>query len=368
MASMRDVAEAAGVSVATVSHVLRGTKRVTPAVGARVRAAAAALGYVPNGQASALRTGRTGVLGVALPDLTNPFVAALLHAVESAARAAGFLVMVHDTENDRALEQAALGRLTALRVDGIVWVPAHDQGGLSPVRTARRAGAGAARRELSLPDVPLVTIDQPVADRDAVFSDHVSGGTLAAAHLKGLGVRRVALLHGASDVTSARARRRGFLAEWDPLTPVWEAQSGFGPELPGAVVRRLRGGGFDAVACANDAVAVGVMRVLERDGVRVPHDVSVVGFDDVPLAALVSPALTTVRQPLAAMGAAAVRLLVERMSDRARAARQVVLPVELVVRGSTAAKGGATDVGKATGKEPIGQRAQTRTEERARGV
>lgn len=359
MASMRDVAEAAGVSVATVSHVLRGTKRVTPAVGARVRAAAEALGYVPNGQASALRTGRTGVIGVALPDLTNPFVAAMLHAVEAAARAAGFLVMVHDTGNDLLLEPTALGRLVALRVDGIVWVPAHDQGGARLMRTVGRTGPG-ARRELPLPDVPLVTVDQPVADRDAVFSDHVSGGTLVAAHLKALGARRVALLHGASGVTSSRARRRGFLTEWDPLTPVWEAQSGFGPELPGAVVRRLRGGGFDAVACANDAVAVAVIRTLERDGVRVPRDVSVVGFDDVLLARLVSPQLTTVRQPLGAIGAAAVRLLVERMADRARAARQVVLPVELVVRGSTAAKHVA--------RESVGQPATARAEERSRGA
>ena len=164
-----------------------------------------------------------------------------------------------------------------------------------------------------------------------------AGFDAVAAHLRELGLERVALLHGANDIASARARRRGFLTEFDPLEPVWEAQSGFAHELPGAVLRRLRAGGFDAVACANDAVAVGVVRALRQLGARVPEDVSVVGFDDIPWAGLVDPPLTTVRQPLAAIGAAATRLLLERMADPERAARQVVLPVELVVRGSTRA-------------------------------
>jgi len=335
VASMRDVAEAAGVSVATVSHVLRGTKRVTPAVAARVRAAAEALAYVPNRQASALRTGRTGILGVLLPDLGNPFFPALLNAVEVAARAAGYLVMVHDTEDDTELEARALERLAALRVDGLVWVPVHDA---APSARDRVRKAGRAPREVQLPDIPLVTLDRPVVERDAVFADHVGGGALVAAHLKALGLTRVALLHGATNIASARARRRGFLAEFEPGEPVWEAQSGFTHELPGAVVRLLRRGGFDAVVSANDAVAAGVIRVLKQAGVSVPRDVSVVGFDDIPWARLVEPPLTTVRQPLTAIGAAAVRLLLERMADPGRAARQVVLPVELVVRGSTAAK------------------------------
>lgn len=335
MASMREVAAAAGVSVATVSHVLRGTKRVTPGVAARVREAAEKLGYVPNLQASALRTGRTGVLGVLLPDLSNPFFPALLNALETAARGAGYLVMVHDTENDALLEAEALERLASLRVDGLVWVPAHDPTD-TPSQHAPR-GSTLARRPLKLPDLPLVTLDRPVADRDAVFADHVAGGALVARHLKETGARRVALLHGATNIASARARRRGFLNEFDPFVPVWEAQSGFGHELPGAVLRRLRAGGFDAVACANDAVAIGVIRALKQLGVRVPDDVSVVGFDDIPWAGLMEPPLTTIRQPLGAIGAAATRLLLERFADPDRAARQVVLPVELIVRGSTRA-------------------------------
>lgn len=352
MASMREVAAAAGVSVATVSHVLSGTKRVTPAVSARVRAAAEALGYVPNRQASALRTGRTDILGVLLPDLSNPFFPALLNAVEVAARGAGFHVLVCDTENDPEVEANALERLAGLRVDGLVWVPAVDAGSGRAAR-APYLPAKAQRRELKLPDVPLVALDRPVADRDAVFADHVSGGALVAGHLKELGRRRVGLLHGATSIASARARRRGFLAEFDPLVPVWEAQSGFGHDLPGAVVRRLRAGGFDAVVCANDAVAVGVIRTLRQIGASVPEDVAVVGFDDIPWARLMDPPLTTVRQPLAAIGAAAVRLLLERTADPGRAARQVVLPVELVPRGSTATvTGAAAGAAPALGPEP----------------
>ena len=322
MASMKDVAREAGVSVATVSHVLRGTKHVSAELTERVRAAALALGYVPNLQASALRTGRTQPLGVLLPDLANPFFVALLHALAPAARAAGKVLMVYDAENDATLELAGLKRMAAGQVDGIIWVPVD-------VDAPHVAGR-------STPELPVVTIDRPVPDTDAVVADHVAGGRLLAEHLVGLGHNRVGLLSGPGELPSSRGRRRGFIEAFAPVVPVWESTTAFSHELSGEARALLDREDYDAVVCANDTVALGVMRYLTQRGLSVPNDVSVVGFDDVAWASLMQPALTTVRQPLAAMGAAAVRLLLERLSDSQRATRRVVMPVELVERGSTA--------------------------------
>ena len=327
MASMKEVAARAGVSVATVSHVLRGTKRVSPELTERVRQAARELGYVPNLQASALRTGRTQTFGVLIPDLSNPFFVALLHALAPAARAAGKVLMVYESENDASSERQGLERMVAGQVDGLIWIPV----------SVDEAPVG----ELPTRGVPVVTIDRPLPGADAVVADHVAGGGLLAAHLKRLGHGRVALLSGPPHLPSSRGRRRGFLEAFSPAQPVWEAVTGFTHELSPEAVRRLDGGGYDAVVCPNDMVALGAVRHLAKRGVRVPQDVSVVGFDDVAWASLMEPALTTVRQPLAAIGAAAVRLLLERIQDPGRATRHVVMPVELVVRGSTAAPSAA---------------------------
>ena len=333
MASMKDVAREAGVSVATVSHVLRGTKRVSSDLTERVRAAAQALGYVPNPQASALRTGRTDTLGVVLPDLTNPFFVALLRALARAARAAGKALMVYESENDDGLEREGLARLAAGRADGLIWVPVDADAALDP------AADGGARRLVG--GVPLVTIDRPLPGTDAVVADHVAGGALVARHLKALGHTRVALLSGPGHRPSSRGRRRGFLEELAPLEPVWELEMGYSHELPAEGRERLAAGGFGAVACANDVVAFAVMRQLRERGVSVPGDVSVTGFDDIFWAPFAEPPLTTVRQPLAALSGAAVRLLLERIQEPERATRGVVMPVELVRRGSTAAPAGA---------------------------
>lgn len=323
MASMKDVAKEAGVSIATVSHVLRGTKNVSAPVAQRVRAAAKALGYVTNLRASALRTGRTQTLGVLLPDLSNPFFVALLHALAPAAREAGKVLMVYEAENDAELEQRGLARMAAGQVDGLIWVPVDLDAPHVRNRPTSR--------------LPVVTIDRPLVGTDAVVADHVAGGRISAEHLKALGHSRVGVLHGPTQLPSSRGRLRGFVEGFAPLEPMWQAETGFTHELSPEAEARLAEGGYSAVACANDMVALGVMRFLARRGLKVPRDVSVIGFDDVFWAPLMDPPLTTVRQPAAALGAAAVRLLLERLQDPTRAPRGVVMPVELVSRASTAA-------------------------------
>jgi LacI family transcriptional regulator len=328
VATLKDVAREAGVSIASASHALNGSKPVSDGLRRRVEAAAARVGYVPHAQARTLRTGRSRTFGVLLPDLGNPFFPALLQAVWSAANRAGYGVLVADAGGTPAGERAALALLAAQRVDGVVWAPRDVPG--------------------DLPEVPTVTVDRTADGCDGVTSDHREAGRLVAAHLRHTGRTRPAVLHGPSSVPSARDRRDGFLAAWDG-TLAYEAEVAFDHRLPPDVVRALADAStrFDAVACANDAIALGVLRLLRRCGRRVPDDVAVVGVDDIAFAELAEPALTTVRQPLEALGREAVRLLIERIEGRAGPRRVVTLPVDLIVRGSSVSAAGAPAEGRA---------------------
>lgn len=167
-------------------------------------------------------------------------------------------------------------------------------------------------------------------------ADHRAAGRLVAGHLRAAGRTRPAVLHGPSSVPSARERRAGFRQAWDGEL-AYEAEVAFDHGLPPEVRRALADAStrFDAVACANDAIALGVLRLLHRCGRHVPDDVAVVGVDDIAFAELAEPALTTVRQPLAELGREAVRLLIERIDGRGGPRRLVTLPVRLIVRGSS---------------------------------
>ncbi|MDZ7706721.1 MAG: LacI family DNA-binding transcriptional regulator [Trueperaceae bacterium] len=318
MAKLEDVAREAGVSIASASYALSGGKPVSAALRRRVLDAATRVGYVPHRQARTLRTGRSQTFGVVLPDLVNPFFTALLQAIERAARESGYGTLVAGGGGDGASEAAALDLLAEHRVDGLVWVPAGDPG--------------------AIPQVPTVTVDRAAPDCDGVAADHDEAGRLVARHLRGAGRRRPVVLHGPSDVPTARARSRGFRDAWTGEI-AFEAEVPFDHRIPAAVVRRLADAeaDYDAVACANDAVALGVLRTLQRSGRRVPTQVAVVGVDDIAFAELAEPPLTTVRQPVDALGAEAVRLLTDRLAGVGGPARRVTLPVRLVVRASSPA-------------------------------
>lgn len=316
MARLKDVAELARVSTATASNVLRDVKAVRPEVRERVLASARALGYVPNPHAQSLRTGHTRTLGVVVPDLTNPYFPALVQAIEATARERGYALLVMDAGNDAERERASLELMAGYRVAGVIWVPVDDR---------------------APPTWPfaLVTVDRALADRDAIVADHAQGGALVARHAVERGHRRVGLVSGPRALPSAAARRAGFLAAaTDALEVVWEHEAPFTGELGDDLLARLRDPGVSLIACANDAQAVAVLRALRAAGLRVPHDVSLIGFDDVPWAEFVDPGLTTVRQPLAALGAGAVAMLLERVADGTAPRRLRTLDVTLIERRS----------------------------------
>lgn len=318
--TIRDIAAAVGVSVATVSNVLNERPNVGPAIRKRVLASARRLGYKPNRAAQAMRAGRTRAIGLVLPDLTNPFFPELAQAVEFTARAAGLLVCLVDSQGTTDGEAAGFDLLSQHAVDAVIWCP---------VGRSVPAAARAFRR-------PIVLIDRPRPGYDVVQSDYAMGGRLLAEHAIQMGHRTVGLLPGPVALESARQRRGGFVeTAAERLTIAWESPVGFdGALTPEAIMLLDDRAGATLVACGNDLIAISVLRHLAGRGVAVPGDVSVTGFDDIRWSDVVTPRLTTIAQPVGAIGARAVEVMRARIAGAAAVSAPLVYPVQLVVRDS----------------------------------
>ncbi|MDQ8703574.1 LacI family DNA-binding transcriptional regulator [Streptomyces sp. LHD-70] len=351
-ATLRDVARASGCSVATVSRVLAGTRPVGAETAERVRAAAEQLGYRPNHAARALRSRATGTVGLVLPQITNPFYPTLVRELTHALHADGRAVLLADCDDDPEAEAERIADLLARRVDALLVIPAHE-------RRSREAVAAAAER------VPLVLMDRGCGTgvADSVAVDNATGMALVLDHLAAAGRRRVCFI-GAAGTASAAAERRlayesgaaaldpgapdrvllgDFSVEWGraAVDELWESGPRDGEPGPeGEPGRRAPSGGGlpDALVCANDLIAIGALQRLQQRGVDVPGQVAVTGFDDIPMAALSAPGITTVRQPVSELAAEAARLLSRPPKDGTRPHRTIRLAPDLVVRESSAAR------------------------------
>ncbi|UZN02713.1 LacI family DNA-binding transcriptional regulator [Cellulomonas sp. S1-8] len=314
--TLRDVARAAGVSAATASRALSAPDLVSPARRELVRRVARELGYHPNRAARELITGRSGHLCLVVPDLENPFFSAVAKAVQARARAAGHAVVVADSEEDPLLEAELVAQLGA-QADGVLLCsPRMSADDLAATRAGGR---------------PLLLVNRESPGLPSVVVDTRDGVRQAVRHLLALGHRRIAYAGGPAGSWSGARRREG-LADLDVDVVDLGAHT---PVFAGGVAAAdlVLAAGATAVLAHNDLMALGVLDRLHARGVRVPQDVSVVGFDDAPVATLVTPALTTVAVPLARLGRTAVDLLLAPPGDEVPHA---VLPVELVVRGTTA--------------------------------
>ncbi|HVL97116.1 MAG TPA: LacI family DNA-binding transcriptional regulator [Solirubrobacteraceae bacterium] len=311
----RDVAERAGVSQSTVSLVLSGKAagRVSARTVAAVEAAARELGYRPNAAARTLRTGRTRALGLVVPDVTNPFFGLLLRGAQSAARRHGYTVALVDVERDPDARRSSLHALHSAAVDGYLTFEV-DLGavvpGWSEPTVAIEAWEGAA---------PKVRLD-------------VEGGVQAAArHLLALGHARIGRLRSMHPAETFAARDRA-LAEVLGEIPTERAEHDIDDARRAAL--RLLAHGVTAVLCDDDVIAGGLYLAARETGTRIPADVSVVGFDDLDIARLVEPPLTTVAVHPEAFGAAAVERLLQEMEGEP-GPDLIVAPTDLVVREST---------------------------------
>lgn len=323
---MTDVATAAGVSHMTVSRVLNGSARVSPDTRARVETALRQLGYRPNLAARALATGRSGQLSVIFFDTTLYGPASALFAIEQAARREEYsvsIVSLRQLDPDSMAD--AVARLRAQAVDGTIIVAPH-------------ASAGAALRQVPA-DLPAVVVGGAATDGlPLVAFDQEAGAEAATTHLLGLGHRTVWHVAGPGDWVDARGRVKGWRRTLQragaptpaPLAGDWSARSGYDAGRVLAANPEVT-----AIFVANDHMALGVLRALSEAGRRVPQDVSVVGFDDVPESPYFPPALTTVRQDFELVGARSVALLLDRIAGQPTPPKTALAP-ELIIRDSTA--------------------------------
>jgi len=320
--TVHDVAKEAGVSIATVSYVLNDRGSVSEDVRKKVRRAATKIGYRQNRAARAMKMGRTDILGLVIPNIENPFFATLAQSVLQECKRQKYQVFLVDTEGSHESEAKAMHGLVAQGVDGIIVFPIDDSE-LGP----------AAEFE-----VPVVVLDRDTPEMDLVQAEYFEGGRLLGEHLVNLGHRRFGFLEGPQDVASARARSNGVI---DALSKdckiVWREEHPFAMSLTKSAQDRLGSNDVTAVVCGNDLIAMATIVHLQARKVNVPGNVSVVGFDDIQFATMISPTLTTVHMPIAAMGVEAVNLLVRRLAaekqDESRS--RIVLNVKLVIRESS---------------------------------
>lgn len=326
-ATIKDVARRARVSIASVSRALNNAASVAPQIRARVLRAARTLHYTPHAGARSLITRRTHTVGVLLPDMHGEYFSELIRGADRAARARGLHLLVSSAHDSPAEAAAALRSMNG-RVDGLLVMSPH----LDAALLADALPPG-------LPAV-LMNTRAPARRFPELLVDDFGGARAVTRHLAGRGYRRIAHLRGPAHNFEAGERLRGYLAGLTaPRQPQvidgdFTEDSGYraGRSLAAAPERP------EALFAANDMMAIGCLYALTEAGLRVPEDVAIAGFDDIPLARFVTPPLTTVRVDIAAMGQRALERLVESFgSARGRAAAAETLPVELVVRRSCGA-------------------------------
>lgn len=329
MTSIKQVAAAAGVSTATVSRVLANKSNVSREARTRVDAAIAQLGYRPNLVARSLRSQRSNTIGLLVSDIRNPFFTEVGRAVEDAAYERGFRVVMCNTDEDPEKEALYLALMRDENVAGVIVSPA-------PQETPRAHGWGLG--------MPLVVIDRepPLSGHDSVVLDNAAAAAELTAHLIRQGYRRIAGLFGAIGSTGEE-RRAGFLQALH--------DAGLEPEAAEFVPPRREAGSDatrallardprpEAILCGNSLLTEGALLTIRAQGLHIPQDVALAGFDETVWQGLIEPPITVIAQPTDAIGRAATELLLERVARQERDPQQVRLSGALIARGSTSPRG-----------------------------
>lgn len=332
-ATLKDVAKAAEVSIASASRAINGLDNVAEGVRARVLEAASKLRYVPHGGARSLVMSRTNTIGLLLPDIYGEFFSEIIRGVDVAARSRGLHLLVSGSHGDVREAVAAILAMSG-RVDGLLvmspFVDSQDLGVVLPL------------------NLPLVTIASRIGqvDRGAISVDNFGGGRTAVQHLVDQGCTRLAHVSGPASNFEAQERERGYnaavadlgasISHVATLEGNFEEESGF--RATKSIIAAAKGGAPmpDGIFVANDMMAIGALFALKESGIQVPHDVAVVGFDDVPIARFASPALSTLRVGVFELGRQGLDLLANALADPdGERAEGVVISPELVIRESS---------------------------------
>lgn len=333
MTTMRDVAERAGVSLTTVSHVINRTRFVSDDVTTRVQQAMEDLNYRPNELARSLRRGQTKTLGLILPDSANPYFAEIGHAIEATSSTLGYNVILCNTHGAEDQEEHYINVLRNKQVDGIIFVATGDK-------------ASSISDTLG-ENFPILLVDRELVGvhTDVIIVDNHQGGLLATRHLLELGHRRVACISGPSTVRPSAERISGYIQALEEYGLAFDSNlfrtGDFHPNSGYLAALDLlqQPDPPTAIFTCNDLMAIGVIRAASETGCSIPADLALVGFDNIELAEYTIPPLTTISQPIEWMGEIAAKKLIQRIEeeDSMEPTRQL-LPVELVVRGSSGAK------------------------------
>lgn len=329
MTTIKDVAKRAGVSPVTVSRVINNAGNVSVATREKIERAIEELGYVPSVAARSLRSKRTRSLALVVPDITNPFWTTVARGVEDTAQSRDYSVFLYNTDENPAKQERCLGAVVAQQVDGVIIAPYDsDAQNLAPLRKR---------------NILTVIIDRRIEgwDVDLVYGDSLSGAKALVQHLIRLGHKRIAMISGPANTSTAEDRVAGYcmaLAEAgisiEPRLIKWgEYRITSGEEL----THQLLDEGLNptAIFAANQFIALGVIQALGKRGLRIPQDIALVCFDDLPYVSRLFPFLTVVVQPAYDMGVNAAQLLLSRLdSEMSLQPRHIVLPTRLIVRHS----------------------------------
>ena len=327
MAGIRDVARQAGVSPATVSRVINGTTPVAADKRERVLRAIEEMGFVPNEVARSLFKKSSKTIGVIIPSIRNPYFTQLADVIDAAAKERGYRIVLYNVHHDLDQERAALQMLAAANADGVI-VASNNE---------------ALQEELAHYQMPVVVVDALFQTRQVnayLYCDYYQGGRLAAEHLTACGCRNLVCIRGVQGLYTAQARYEGYrdyCREHGLTEQVVECDYDFEAGLSMTEELLERFPQVDGIVACNDMVAISVYKILHKRNIAVPDQIQLVGFDDIHLASLISPELTTIHQPIDAMGRRAVEVILNQ-GHLPKEGRRQSFPVSLVPRETTRSK------------------------------
>ena len=324
--TLKMVAEKAGVSVNTASRAINNKSDINEETKKRMLKVAQELGYVRNGTAVALRTRKTRTIGVVIADNRNPFYAEVLNGIEETAREKNYHIILANTQRDYKKEEEAINLLLAKRVDGLLITPVQDRDD--------------DIKKLIEENIPFVILgrDFENIEVDVVCNDEIKGGFFATEYLIKKGHKRIALINGFLHKSPAKGRLEGYkkaLMEYgvpfdDALVSFGDIDVKDGYERTKQMLEKDLD--FTAIFAYNDMMAFGVMQAIREKGLRIPEDIGLVGYDDIPFSSLISPALTTIRVKKQELGVESVKLLLSHINDIRKKHKKIMLDVELINR------------------------------------
>lgn len=324
--TLKMVAERAGVSVNTASRAINNKLDINEETKKRVLKVAQELGYVRNATAVALRTKKTGTIGVVIADNRNPFYAEVLNGIEEAAREKNYHIILVNTQRDYQKEEEAINLLLAKRVDGLLIAPVQDRDD--------------DIRNLIMANFPFVIVgrDFENIEMDAVYNDEIKGGFLVTEYLFTKGHKRIAFINGFLHKSPAQGRLEGYkkaLKKYgipldDALVSVGDIDVENGYERTKQMMKENID--FTAIFAYNDMMAFGAMQAIKEKGLRIPEDIGLAGYDDISFSSLMNPSLTTIRLKKQDLGIESVELLLSRINGSREKTKKIMLDVELQIR------------------------------------